>query len=145
MKVILIADVKKVGQRGSVLTVADGYALNVLIPQKKAILATPENLKKHERSRAATERRSDASRAEAEALLAALDQRTITIPVKSGPTGTLFKALTARDIVAAIKTELGVELAETALVLPSPIKHTGTHEVPVVAGDKRARLVLEIG
>ena len=58
MRIILLQDVKKVGQRGSVVTVADGYAQNVLLPKKLATPATPENLKRIERERKGAKERT---------------------------------------------------------------------------------------
>lgn len=126
MKVILIADVKKVGQRGQLITVADGFALNVLIPQKKALPATAENLKKHEKGVAEAKQKADQSAAQAQALLAKIDGKTLTVEAKAGPTGTLFKSLNAQDIVSEIKKQWGIEIPSSALVLDHPIKQKGT-------------------
>lgn len=131
MKVILIADVKKVGQRGQLITVADGYALNVLIPQKKALPATAENLKKHEKGVAEAKQKADQSAAQAKALLAQIDGKTLTIEAKAGPTGTLFKSLHAEDIVAEIKKQWGIDVPPSAFVLDHPIKQKGTLSVPM--------------
>lgn len=131
MKVILVTDVKKVGQRGSLVEVADGYALNVLIPQKKAVPGTPENLKKHEMGVAEAKLKASASAEQAKALLAQIDGKTLTIEAKAGPTGTLFKSIHASDIVAEIKKQWGVDLPESSLALDHPIKQKGTYVVPV--------------
>lgn len=131
MQVILIADVKKVGQRGQLITVADGYALNVLIPQKKALPATAENLKKHEKGVAEAKQKADQSAAQAKALLAQIDGKPLTVEAKAGPTGTLFKSLHAEDIVAEIKKQWGIDIPASALVLDHPIKQKGTLSVPI--------------
>lgn len=132
MKVILVTDVKKVGQRGSVVDVADGYALNVLIPQKKAVTATAENLKRHEKGVAEAKGRADESAAKARALLTEINGKTLTIEAKAGPTGTLFKSIHASDIVAEIKKQWRIDLPESVLTLDHPIKQKGTYAVPVV-------------
>lgn len=144
MKVILLVDVKKVGQRGALVTVADGYAMNVLIPQKKAVPATPENLKRHEKGVAEAKGRADESAARARELLAEIDGKTLTIEVKAGPTGTLFKSIHASDIVAEIKKQWGIELPESALTLDHPIKQKGTYPVPLLLQGAKARLELFI-
>jgi large subunit ribosomal protein L9 len=131
MQVILIADVKKVGQRGQLITVADGFALNVLIPQKKALPATAENLKKHEKGIAEAKQKADQSAAQAQALLAQIDGKTLTVEAKAGPTGTLFKSLHAQDIVSEIKKQWGIEIPSSALVLDHPIKQKGTYETAI--------------
>lgn len=143
MRVILITDVKKVGQRGSVVTVADGYALNVLIPQKKAVPATPENLKRHEKGVAEAKGRADESAAKAHVLLKQIDGKTLTIQVKTSETGTLFKSLQAKDVAAEIKKQWGIDLPESAVTL-DPIKQKGTYAVPVMLHGAKARVIIEL-
>lgn len=132
MKVILTTDVKKVGQRGSVVDVADGYALNVLIPQKRAVTATAENLKRHEKGVAEAKQKASASAEQVKALLAQIDGKTLTIEAKAGPTGTLFKSVHASDIVAEIKAQWAIDLPDSAITLDHSIKQKGTYAVPVV-------------
>lgn len=131
MKVILIADVKKVGRRGELVTVADGYAQNVLLPKKLAVPGTAENLKKHQESVKEAQGRADQSAAAARDLLKQIDGKSVTISVKASDTGTLFKSLHEADIVVAIKKDLSVVVPDSALELDHPIKKTGTYEVPV--------------
>lgn len=144
MQVILTDNVKKVGQKGQLVTVADGYALNVLIPQKKAVPATPDNLKRHERNVAEAKNKADASASRAKELLASIDGKTLTIDVKAGPTGTLFKSLHASDIVLEIKKQWGIELPERAIALEHSIKQKGTTEVPVEVHSAKALITLSI-
>lgn len=144
MKVILTTDVKKVGQRGSVVDVADGYALNVLIPQKKAVTATPENLKRHEKGVAEAKGRADESAAKAREVLKQIDGRTLTIDAKAGPTGTLFKSIHASDIVAEIKKQCGIDLPESAITLDHPIKQKGTYAVPLVLHAGKAHVEVRV-
>ncbi len=144
MKVILITDVKKVGQRGSVVVVTDGYAQNVLIPQKKAVHATPENLKRHEKGVAEAKNRAGESAAKARELLAQIDGKTLAIEAKAGPTGTLFKSIHTSDIVAEIKKQWGIDLPESALTLDHPIKQKGTYAVPVELFGTKARIEVKI-
>ena len=144
MKVILITDVKKVGQRGSVVTVADGYALNAIKPQKKAVPATPDNLKRHEKGVAEAKGRADESAAKAKELLAQIDGKTLTIDVKAGPTGTLFKSLHASDVVAEIKKQWGIDLPESAVTLDHPLKQKGTYSVPLELHSAKSKLLIEL-
>lgn len=144
MKVILTTDVKKVGQKGALVTVADGYAMNVLIPQGKAVTATVENLKKYERGVEEAKNRADQSAARAREVLSKIDGKTLTIAVKASETGTLFKSLHASDIVDEIKKQWAVTLPESALTLNHPIKQKGTHSVPVSLLGATATLNVEI-
>lgn len=144
MQVILLTDVKKVGQRGSVVSVADGYALNVLIPQKKAVPATPENLKKHEKGVADAKLKADTSATQAREMLSKIDGKTLTIVAKAGPTGTLFKSLHAEDIVAEIKKQWGVDLPTSAVILDHPIKQSGSCRVSIRAQGARSEITLSL-
>ncbi len=131
MKIILTTDVKKVGLKGQLVTVADGYAMNVLIPKRQAIVATPENMKRHEQDVASAKGRADQSASTAKELLAELDGKTLNIETKMSETGTLFKALHTADIADAIRKEWGIEVPESAIKLDHPIKQKGTYAVPV--------------
>lgn len=145
MKVILIADVKKVGLKGSVITVADGYAMNVLFPRKLAVPATGDNLKRHEQGVREAQGRADASAAAARQALAQIDGKTVPLKAAASASGTLFKSLHASDIVAAIKKDLQVTLPESALMLEQPIKKTGTYEVPVALSGAKAKVEILVG
>ena len=138
MKIILLTDVKKVGPRGTLQSVADGYANNVLIPKKLAIPATPANLKRFEaeKGKAAEEAaRSDASAREA---FAKLEGKTVTLRVRANESGGLFQAVHEKDIIEAIQKEFGVLIPEKGITLAEPLKKTGTYEVLVFFGGARA-------
>lgn len=131
MKVILTADVKKVGVKGAVVEVADGYAQNVLLPRKLALPATSAHVKQyeHESLRAGERKAIDVEMARG--TLAKLDGQTVTMSAKAGGTGTLFVAIHERDIAAAIEKNLGYAVPDTAIRLDEPIKKTGDHTVPL--------------
>jgi len=131
MKVILTADVKKVGRRGEVVVVADGFAQNVLLPKKQAVVATAENLKRHEAGVREAQGRADQNAAQAAALLKRIHGKELAIVAKTSDTGTLFKSIHESDIVAEIKKQWGIEIPEEALDMSEPIKKKGTYEVPV--------------
>lgn len=144
MKIILLENVRKVGQKGQLVTVADGYAMNVLIPQKKAVPGTAENLKRHERGVAAAANKADQSAMKAKEILAEIAGKTLTIVAKAGTTGTLFKSIHASDIAAEIKKQWGMELPTNAVKLDHPLKQKGTHEVPVELLGSKANIVVAI-
>lgn len=144
MKVILTVDVKKVGLKGQVVTVADGYALNVLIPNRKAVTATPENLKKHEQVAKEIKDREVQATQNAALLLNSIDGKTVTITAKAGDTGTLFKSLHANAISAALQSEYKATIPEDAIALASPIKKTGTYSVPIKLYGSSAQVTVEV-
>ncbi len=140
MKVLLMADVKKVGRRGTVVEVADGYALNVLIPKRLAVPGTAETLQKHAAVTRAAEERLSAERARTSSRLKELNGSQLVFSAKAGDTGTLFKSIQAKDIVAALRAVHGFEIPETAIFLAAPIKKKGTYQVPIVIENVRAEI-----
>lgn len=140
MKVILTADVKKVGRRGEVVTVADGFAQNVLLPKRQAVVATPDNLKRHEAGVREAQGRADQSAAQAATLLAQIDGKELVIHVKTSDAGTLFKSMHASDITAEMKKQWGIEVPESALHLEDPIKKIGTFIVPILLLKAKAQI-----
>ena len=144
MKVILIVDVKKVGSRGEVVTVADGYGMNVLIPQKKAVPATADNMKRHDAAVKEAQGKADQSVAIARELLNKIDGKSLTIAAKASPTGTLFKSIHASDIAAAVMKEWSITLPESAIMLEHSIKQKGTYSVPLTLLGSKAKLEVVI-
>lgn len=139
MKIILLKDVKKVGQRGTIADVADGYAQNVLLPQKLAIPATGANLKKHEEG----EKKKEDRKAYEESLLFAslkkIDGETLTLTVRANESGTLFEAIHARQISEAIEKQFRVVIPEE-LISIEDIKKRGEYELKIVKGEKSAHV-----
>lgn len=129
MKVVMLVDVKKVGSRGTVVEVADGYAMNVLLPQKKAVAATSENLKRVEKEALAAKGKKDMSAILAQKALAQIDGKTITISAKANPSGGLFESIKEKHINEAIEKAFSVSLPESAIKLDEPIKKTGVYPV----------------
>jgi len=130
MKVILLKDVKKVGQRGTVVEVADGYAQNVLLPQKLALPATAANLKHHE----AGEARVADKKAYDDSLLVMnlkkLDGRSVILNARANESGTLFQAVRAKHIAEAVEKQFGVVIPE-ALIHAEDIKKIGEYPVKI--------------
>ena len=138
MKVILLTDVPKVGNRYDVKDFADGYAKNVLIAKGLAELATPHALMKLE----AKKEQMKAKKAEEDKLFADLisqvDNKKITILVKANEKGHLFKSVSARDIKDAIKKEIGIEIDEGSIV-SDHIKEIGSHKITIKKGDRTGK------
>jgi large subunit ribosomal protein L9 len=130
MKVILKHDVKGLGREGDLKEVKDGYARNFLLPTGKAVVADKGALANWERHREQREERDRALRTDAETTAEKLRALKLEIPVKSGERGRLFGAVTAHQLVEAIRRE-GVELDRHALHLREPIKTLGEYKVDV--------------
>lgn len=141
----MLKDVGGVGQRGKVVEVSDGYALNYLIPQGKAEQATPQ--KEAEANKRLEEQRiaQDNASAAIRSALDALDGESLTLKAKASEKGGLFKAITAGDIAALILNAKGIQISDTLIHLDKPIKEVGEHTV-VIKHEKAAskmRLVVE--
>ncbi len=137
MKVILTKDVPKVGQRGNVKNVPDGYAVNLLIPKGLAVAATAENLARHEKEMAS---RNEARALEAklvEAHFTKAGDEVLVISAPANEQGHLFKAVNAKVIAAELDKKRNVSLPESAIVLDAPIKSVGPHTVQLHLKDKK--------
>lgn len=131
MKLILQQDVVKLGREGEVVTVADGYARNYLLPRRLAVPAVGGALKNLQMKHALEERRSEKLRSDADQAAVTLTGKTVTVTAKAGNTERLYGSVTAQDVADAIKTGLNVNIDKRKIQLVDPIKTTGTYTVTV--------------
>jgi len=130
MQVILMQRIEKLGQMGDVVSVKPGFARNYLLPQKKAMRATKENLARFESQRAQLEAENLKRREEAERVAKDLEGMTVTLIRQAGESGQLYGSVTARDIAEAV-TANGVSVARGQIDLGAVIKMLGLHKVRV--------------
>ena len=130
MEVILRDHVEKLGKRGEIVKVSDGYARNYLLPRKLALPATEGNRKHVERERKIMETREADEKSQAEAIASRLSTVDITLARRVGDTEQLYGSVTAADIADFLKTK-GFEIDRRKLILPEPIKTIGEHDVPL--------------
>ncbi len=130
MEVILIQDVEKLGHRGQIVKVADGFGRNYLLPRKMAVAATPQNRKWVEQQRARFLKEEAREKAEAEELAKLMQGAGVVITRKAGEQGTLFGSVTSMDIAEALKAK-GYTIDKRKIQLDSPIKVLGEYDVPV--------------
>ena len=130
MQVILLEKLAHLGNIGDQVNVKAGYARNFLIPQGKAVMATPANVEYFEARRAELEAKAAEVLAAAQARAAQLAElAAVTIAAKAGDEGRLFGAITNRDIAEAV-VNAGTEIAKSEVRLSTgPIRTTGEHEV----------------
>lgn len=134
MRVLLLRDVPKVGKKGDVKEIADGYARNFLFPRKFAEPATEASVARvaQERSRAHA---MEAMRVELlEKTLSELSEKAIALSARANENGHLFASIGKDEIVTAVRAQAGTELSEKHLDLPQPIKTVGTFTIPVAVG-----------
>jgi len=131
MKVILLKDVNGVGRKFEEKDVADGYALNMLIPKKLAVSATGSGagavkMLKEQEEQARAKRGKKLSEN-----ISKLGNTVVSIKMKANEKGRLFAALNAEKLSKLLKSEQGIELEANHIMLKEPIKETGTFAVPV--------------
>lgn len=129
--VILLERVEKLGQMGQVVNVKPGYARNYLLPRKKALRATKENLAYFERERAQLEATNLQRKGEASEIAGRLEGLSVVILRQAGESGQLYGSVSARDIADAV-TAAGFTIEKRQVVLERPIKSLGLHAVRVV-------------
>lgn len=146
MKVILLTELRGKGGEGDVVDVAPGFFNNYLGPQKMAILATKGNLKQLEQRKSNIAKREEKRIADAEALKASLEGKSIFVEAKVGEEGVLFGSVTAAMVADAVKAETGVEIDRKRLEMGSAIKTAGAHTVALsIYRDIKVELALTVG
>lgn len=125
-QVILLERVESLGQMGDVVRVKPGYARNFLLPQKKAMRATKENLAHFEKKRAQLEVQNLARKGEAATVSDRMGSLTVVIIRQAGETGQLYGSVSARDVAEAI-TAAGFTVERRQVLMPQPIKALGVH------------------
>ena len=130
MEVILLERIERLGKMGDVVKVKPGFARNFLLPQKKALRATPENLAYFETQRAHLESLNQAQRSDAEESAKRLDGQSVVLLRQAGESGQLYGSVTTRDIVAALG-EVGFTAERRMINLATPIKSLGIYSVRV--------------
>jgi large subunit ribosomal protein L9 len=130
MELILREDIEKLGTRGQVVKVADGYARNFLLPKKLAVPANASNKKIVEQEREAHLRREAKAGAEAQDLGKLLSGVTVTISQKAGEEGHLFGSVGTKDIADALEKQ-NFTIDRRKIQLAEPIKQVGEYKVPV--------------
>ena len=135
MRIILRQDLTKVGVRGEIVEVADGYARNYLLPRKLAYAATPENERRIVKEKRQVAQHQEVKKAETKDLVERLSGISATIQARADGE-TLYGSVSAEDIVAAIASEHGLEISAEAVQLEEPIKTLGTHDVLFKLGEE---------
>ena len=145
MQVILLERMQNLGELGDAVRVKPGYARNFLIPQGKAVPATPENIAEFEARRAELEKQEAEALAAAKARAEQIDGTVVTIARKTGEEGKLFGSVGTQDIVDAL-AELGTEVRRQDIRLPGEtLRQTGEYQVGVhLFADVEATIDLNI-
>jgi len=128
MKVILREDIENLGKSGDLVTVKDGFGRNYLLPRKKAVLASEQNMRQLEHEKGVITARNAKLKGAAEEQAKKIGNIKVTIKRKVGEQDKLFGSVTALDIAEAVAAQ-GQNVDRRAIHLPEPIKSTGHFEV----------------
>lgn len=130
MKVILLENVEKLGRKGDILEVAQGFARNYLIPRRLAMEVTPSNLKMVEMQQKALRKKLEKERLTYQELIKRLNEVTLTFYRRSSEKDVIFGSVSAADIQEELN-KLGFEIDKKKILLDEPIKRLGTFTVPI--------------
>lgn len=130
MKVILIEDVKTLGKKGETVNVNDGYARNFILPKKLGIEATPKNINDLKLQKANEEKKAKELYEAAQAFAAELKDKSVTVTIKTGEGGRTFGSVSSKEIAAAYKSQLNIEIDKKKLQLSEPVRALGVYRVP---------------
>lgn len=131
MKVILASDVDKLGHKGDVVTVADGYARNYLVPKGLALVASKGSIRQAEDMQRARREQDEKAKQEAAARVAVLAASPVYISARAGEGGRLFGSVTKSDVARAIEEQLEQSIDRHDIRLDDPIRSVGSFQVEV--------------
>lgn len=131
MKVILLEDVKALGKKGEIVNVNDGYARNFILPKKLGLEATGKNLNDLKLQKNNQEKIAKENLEAAKALAAQLEAAKVELKIKVGEGGRVFGSVSSKEIAAAAKSQLKIDIDKKKIQQKDVIKSLGTHIVPV--------------
>lgn len=144
MKVILLTNVPKVGNKYDIKDLKEGYAQNVLLSKGLAVLATKQELAKLEAIQRQMKMKHDEEIKLFKELISVIDSKTINIKAKANEKGVLFKAVGPSDVAKSIKEITGLDI-DTNSINMEHIKSIGEHKVSIKKGDNKGecKIVIE--
>ncbi|MFO7970371.1 MAG: 50S ribosomal protein L9 [Desulfobacterales bacterium] len=144
MKIILKETIESLGIIGSEVNVAKGYARNCLLPQNKAVLATPQNRKMLEQDKAKFELQIAKEKEFAQEMAERLEGVVCTIAAKVSDEDRLYGSVSTRDIINSL-AEKNIEVEKRMVLLNVPIRNIGTYNVPIrVYNDVEPEIIVEV-
>ena len=131
MRVILLADVKKLGKKDQTIEVSDGYAVNYLFPRKLAVQVTKKSVEVLENQQEQRREEDAKMKAEAQALANKLKDITLTFKVKTGKEGKLFGAISLKQVAEELNKQFGIDLDKRKFVDKGTLNELGFHHINV--------------
>ena len=130
MKVILQQDVKKLGKKGDIVEVSEGYGRNFLLPRKAAVLATAQNLNVANAQAGSRARKEAMTADEAKLMAKQLEKVEVKIPVRIGEGGKLFGSVTGKDVSEALKKQ-HIDIDKRKITIQGEVTGTGVYEAVI--------------
>ena len=131
MKVILLQDEKKLGKKGDIVDVNDGFARNYVLPKKIGVEATGKNLNDLKLHNANEAKLAAQALADAQEFAKVMEEQVVVVSMKAGEGGKAFGSISSKEIAKAYAEQYNKELDKKKLVVSDPIKNFGTYEVKV--------------
>jgi large subunit ribosomal protein L9 len=145
MKIVLRQDVPKLGEAGTIQTVADGYARNYLIPQGMAVLATAGEIKTAQHNMKVRERKIARQEEQLQSLADKIDGTRLEFEARTGEGGRLFGSVTSNDIAEQLQQKIGEEIDRRKIQLTEPIRNVGEHKVEIhLVGRLRPTIIVAV-
>lgn len=131
MKIILLQDEKKLGKKGDIIEVSEGYARNYILPKKIGVEANAKNMNDLKLQKANKEKLAQEQLDAAKALAGELETRQVIVRIKAGEGGRAFGSVSTKEIAAAVKEQHNLEIDKKKIQLPEALKNFGSYEVAV--------------
>ena len=131
MKVILLQDEKKLGKKGDIVEVSEGFARNFVLPKKIGVEATSKNLNDLKLQKSNEVKVAQEQLDAAQAMADLLATKEVIVKIKAGENGRTFGSVSTKEIGQALKAQTGIEVDKKKLILPEAIKNFGVYEVPI--------------
>lgn len=145
MKIILLKDEKKLGKKGDLVDVNDGYARNYILPKGVGVEATPKNINDLKLKKANDDKITQEQLDAAKALAADLESKQIIVKIKSGEGGKTFGSVSTKEIAAACLEQHNIQLDKKKIQLPESLKSLGNYEVALKIHPKvTAKLTVKV-
>lgn len=144
MEVLLLSDISGVGRKNDLVVVKNGFALNHLLPERKALVVTPNVRRRYAEQIKKRAMERDQERELVQSLSAALQNKTVHITAKASKTGKLYAAVSEGQISEALRTEFSINVPSSAIVIKDHIKIIGKHTVTVSVGTQKSSITVEV-